>query len=275
MEPELDINLVLPATPSSTTEKSSKKKPMKDGKIVMDKAQREDSGYILGYMLWAKGARQSISQSNPELDFASVSKRLTEMWANFPTSFKYSFKRRANRQASIIKKSNCVKEQALQRSTRNSNATSTASASSSLLTIPMKGGKIGMDKVQQEDTAYMSWANGARHSISQSNPELDFDSVSKRLSEMWVNFPANFKRNLKRREANKIKKSNAAQAPAPQQSTPNSNATSTASSSSSLLAKQQKKKLPKDFVVPAKPKKVEMAVVVPKLNIIDTVWLLD
>lgn len=84
---------------------------IKDGKIVMGKAQRKDKGKTryTAYMLWAKEARHQISISNPEMDFASVSKRLGEMWANVPTNVKYNWKRRAKRLANKMKKSNGAK----------------------------------------------------------------------------------------------------------------------------------------------------------------------
>lgn len=89
-EDDPEIEFATPRRSIYMTEKSSKKKMMKDGKIVMGKAQRKDKGKTryTAYMLWAKEARHSISQSNPELDFASVSKRLGEMWANVPTNVK-------------------------------------------------------------------------------------------------------------------------------------------------------------------------------------------
>lgn len=115
-EDDPEIDFTTPRRSIYMTEKSSKKKMMKDGKIVMGKAQRKDKGKTryTAYMLWAKEARHSISLSNPELDFASVSKRLGEMWANVPTNVKYNWKRRAKRLANKIKKSNGVKGQAPQ-----------------------------------------------------------------------------------------------------------------------------------------------------------------
>lgn len=115
-EDDPEIEFATPRRSIYMTEKSSKKKMMKDGKIVMGKAQRKDKGKTryTAYMLWAKEARHSISLSNPELDFASVSKRLGEMWANVPTNVKYNWKRRAKRLANKIKKSNGVKGQAPQ-----------------------------------------------------------------------------------------------------------------------------------------------------------------
>lgn len=147
-----EIEFATPRRSIYMTEKSSKKKMMKDGKIVMGKAQRKDKGKTryTAYMLWAKEARHSISQSNPELDFASVSKRLGEMWANVPTNVKYNWKRRAKRLANKIKKSNGAKGQApqpskymqqkyyLNKGTPNSNTTSTASACSTPLTKQQK-----------------------------------------------------------------------------------------------------------------------------------------
>jgi high mobility group protein 2-like 1 len=115
-EDDPEIEFATPRRSIYITEKSSKKKIMKDGKIVMGKAQRKDKGKTryTAYMLWAKEARQSISLANPEMDFASVSKKLGEMWANVPTNVKYNWKRRAKRLANKIKKSNGVKGQAPQ-----------------------------------------------------------------------------------------------------------------------------------------------------------------
>lgn len=61
--------------------------------------QRKDKGRTRysAYMLWAKETRHSILLSNPELSFASVSKRLSEMWTKVPTNKKYNWKRRAQR----------------------------------------------------------------------------------------------------------------------------------------------------------------------------------
>lgn len=110
-EDDPEIEFATPRRSIYMTEKSSKKKMMKDGKIVMGKAQRKDKGKTryTAYMLWAKDARHQISIKNPELDFASVSKRLGEMWANVPTNVKYNWKRRAKRLANKIKKSNGAK----------------------------------------------------------------------------------------------------------------------------------------------------------------------
>lgn len=115
-EDDPEIDFVTPKRSIYITEKSSKKKIMKDGKIVMGKAQRKDKGKTryTAYMLWAKEARQSISLANPDMDFASVSKKLGEMWANVPTNVKYNWKRRAKRLANKIKKSNGLKGAAAQ-----------------------------------------------------------------------------------------------------------------------------------------------------------------
>lgn len=89
------------------TEKSSKKQKMlKDGTIVLSKAQRKDKGKprFTAYMLWSKEARQQIMSTNPETDFASASKRLGEMWANVPSNQKYLWKKRAKRLQTRIKK---------------------------------------------------------------------------------------------------------------------------------------------------------------------------
>lgn len=110
-EDDPEIEFAAPRRSIYMSEKSSKKKMMKDGKIVMGKAQRKDKGKTryTAYMLWAKEARHQISGANPDLDFASVSKKLGEMWANVPTNVKYNWKRRAKRLANKIKKSNGAK----------------------------------------------------------------------------------------------------------------------------------------------------------------------
>lgn len=151
-EDDPEIEFATPRRSIYMTEKSSKKKMMKDGKIVMGKAQRKDKGKTryTAYMLWAKEARHSISLSNPELDFASVSKRLGEMWANVPTNVKYNWKRRAKRLANKIKKSNGAKGQApqpskymqqkyyLNKSSTNASAAASSSAASTPLTKQQK-----------------------------------------------------------------------------------------------------------------------------------------
>ncbi|KAJ9601651.1 hypothetical protein L9F63_000184 [Diploptera punctata] len=84
-------------------EKSSKKKLIiRDGKIVgRMKAQRKDKGKsrFTAYMLWAKDIRQDILRATPEVSFATMSKRLGELWATVPTNEKYNWKRRAKRLA--------------------------------------------------------------------------------------------------------------------------------------------------------------------------------
>ncbi|XP_071444152.1 HMG box-containing protein 4 isoform X2 [Hetaerina americana] len=91
------------ATSLYMLEKSSKKKLIvRDGKIVgRMKAQRKDKGKtrFTAYMLWAKEVRQEILRVNPDMDFATISKRLGELWATVPTNEKYNWKRRAKRLA--------------------------------------------------------------------------------------------------------------------------------------------------------------------------------
>lgn len=90
------------------SEKSSKyKKVLKDGKVVMGKSQRKDKGKrrFTAYILWAKEARKQM-MTNPDLDFGSMSKRLSEMWANVPSNQKYNWKRRARRIAKKFKEGN-------------------------------------------------------------------------------------------------------------------------------------------------------------------------
>lgn len=81
------------------SEKSNKKKVLKDGKMVYGKAQRKDKGKtrFTAYMLWARDARKQMLQQQPDLDFGSISRRLGEMWANVPMSEKLNWKRRLKR----------------------------------------------------------------------------------------------------------------------------------------------------------------------------------
>ncbi|XP_066601087.1 HMG box-containing protein 4 isoform X2 [Prorops nasuta] len=95
-------------TPSSQAnslymlEKSKKKLIIKDGKIIgRMKAQRKDKGKtrFTAYMLWAKEIRQELIEQYPYMDFASISKRLGELWATVPNLEKYNWRRRAKRLA--------------------------------------------------------------------------------------------------------------------------------------------------------------------------------
>lgn len=89
------------------TEKTSRKKMLKDGKVVLGRLQRKDKGKprFTSYMLWAREKRQEMLNSNPNLDFAAQSRRLSEMWANMPGSDKVNWRRKAKRLA-VRKKGN-------------------------------------------------------------------------------------------------------------------------------------------------------------------------
>lgn len=50
-------------------------------------------------MLWAKDVRRDMVATIPELDFATISRRLGEMWANVSSNEKYNWRRRAKRLA--------------------------------------------------------------------------------------------------------------------------------------------------------------------------------
>lgn len=51
-------------------------------------------------MLWAKDVRQQMLSIHPDLDFATISRKLGEMWANVPSNEKYNWRRRAKRLSS-------------------------------------------------------------------------------------------------------------------------------------------------------------------------------
>jgi len=63
--------------------------------------KRRDKGKsrFTAYMLWAKHIRASLLVSQPDMDFAMISKRLGELWAGVPSTEKYNWKRRAKRLA--------------------------------------------------------------------------------------------------------------------------------------------------------------------------------
>lgn len=81
------------------SEKSTKKKIFKDGEIVLSRPQRKDKGKprFTAYMLWSKEARQEMLKSNPNMDFAQASRRLSSMWAIVPNNEKNIWRRRAKR----------------------------------------------------------------------------------------------------------------------------------------------------------------------------------
>lgn len=51
-------------------------------------------------MMWSKDVRQQMLQIHPDLDFATISRKLGEMWANVPSNEKYNWRRRAKRLSS-------------------------------------------------------------------------------------------------------------------------------------------------------------------------------
>ncbi|XP_011501366.1 PREDICTED: HMG box-containing protein 4-like isoform X2 [Ceratosolen solmsi marchali] len=84
-------------------EKYKKKLVIKDGKVINKsiKAQRKDKGKtrFTAYMLWAKDVRQQLVEQDPNLDFATISKRLGALWATVPSLEKYNWWKRAKRLA--------------------------------------------------------------------------------------------------------------------------------------------------------------------------------
>ncbi|XP_014300511.1 HMG box-containing protein 4 isoform X2 [Microplitis demolitor] len=88
-------------------EKCRRKLIIKDGKVIgRMKAQRKDKGKtrFTAYMLWSKEVRQELLEKNPNMDFATISKKLGELWATVPNLEKYNWRRRAKRLAT---KPNC------------------------------------------------------------------------------------------------------------------------------------------------------------------------
>ncbi|XP_058800711.1 HMG box-containing protein 4-like [Phymastichus coffea] len=82
-------------------EKYKKKLVIKDGKVISKttKSQRKDKGVtrFTAYMLWSKEARQQLVEHHPNLDFATISKKLGELWATVPNLEKHNWKKRAKR----------------------------------------------------------------------------------------------------------------------------------------------------------------------------------
>ncbi|XP_043286343.1 HMG box-containing protein 4-like isoform X2 [Venturia canescens] len=81
-------------------EKNKKKIVLKGGKIVSGvKLQRKDKGKarFTAYMLWAKDIRQKLVAQYPDMDFATISKRLGELWATVSNLEKCNWRRRAKR----------------------------------------------------------------------------------------------------------------------------------------------------------------------------------
>lgn len=85
------------------TEKSARKMVMKDGDMVLAKAQRKDKGKfrVTAYMLWSQSVRPKMKELNPDLDFAALSRRLGEMWSHITVNERRIWKRRSNRATKI------------------------------------------------------------------------------------------------------------------------------------------------------------------------------
>ncbi|XP_017051951.1 FACT complex subunit SSRP1 [Drosophila ficusphila] len=80
-------------------EKATKRKILKDGKVLSAKVQRKDKGRqrYTAYSLWAREARKKELQ---DLDFTSATRRLSELWANVSNRDKNAWRRKAKIQAS-------------------------------------------------------------------------------------------------------------------------------------------------------------------------------
>ncbi|KAL1461778.1 hypothetical protein WDU94_013649 [Cyamophila willieti] len=91
-----------------------KKRGPKPGKR---KNQRKDKGKsrFTAYMLWAKEVRQKVINTEPDMDFSQVSKRLGELWHTVPFNEKYGFKRQADRLAAKYSQSLNKKKTSVQK----------------------------------------------------------------------------------------------------------------------------------------------------------------
>ena len=54
-----------------------------------DKHRSKSLSKLTGYQLWAKGVRNELIEKNPKLEFASISKKLAQLWSQVPHSEKY------------------------------------------------------------------------------------------------------------------------------------------------------------------------------------------
>ncbi|XP_055855791.1 HMG box-containing protein 4 isoform X2 [Episyrphus balteatus] len=86
------------------SEKSNKKRILKDGKVVMEKAQRKDKGKsrFTAYMLWVRDARRTVLNNKNNCQELAT-RKLGEMWANVPANEKSMWRRRAKRLAKKTK----------------------------------------------------------------------------------------------------------------------------------------------------------------------------
>lgn len=107
----LPIDTIIAVQPNAfMTKKTNKKKASKNGQVekedhsscsqvLSNKNHRKDKGNkrVTSYMLWSRDKRQQLIATQPELDFADISREIGKMWSNVPTNEKYNWKRRAKR----------------------------------------------------------------------------------------------------------------------------------------------------------------------------------
>merc|ERR1719427_1894608 len=96
--PDIDINDDIDVEDEDDAETESNfrseivKKPP-DLRSPEPRKKRRDKGKsrFTAYMLWAKHIRASLLASQPDMDFARISKRLGELWAVVPSTEKYNW----------------------------------------------------------------------------------------------------------------------------------------------------------------------------------------
>lgn len=101
LEGQLVVDEKAPTQSLYMMEKSKRKMTIKDGKIVATpKSQRKDKGKsrFTAYMVWAKEVRQELSKQFPDMDFTTMARRLSELWATVPTSEREHWKRKAKKE---------------------------------------------------------------------------------------------------------------------------------------------------------------------------------
>ncbi|XP_062140483.1 LOW QUALITY PROTEIN: FACT complex subunit SSRP1 [Drosophila sulfurigaster albostrigata] len=126
-------------------EKSTKRKILKDGKLVTGTKQRKDKGKAryTAYSLWARDVRK---RDFPDLDFASAARRLSELWANVSNKEKNAWRRKAKLQATKAR-------------TREKNALNNTTTSSAAMA---SNGNTSTAAAVQDSTTFVNRATTSR-----------------------------------------------------------------------------------------------------------------
>ncbi len=153
--------------------------------LVLSKPQRKDKGKsrFTAYMLWAKDVRQQMLSIHPDLDFATISRKLGEMWANVPSSEKYNWRRRAKRLSSkgkekVISKS---QNQAAVPSSKFINRNATASTKNKPKRTPVKNTTTASPDFASNDAKSPKLSPTSSSSVYKSKPGTQPSDVAAHL----------------------------------------------------------------------------------------------